>query len=586
MEEPLKFASAQVGMDKGDCGGWRGDLYRLLVLVLLVAGLRAWQISHTEVTSRDSIGYIRIAWHLQHEDWREFLPRASQHPGYPVTILAAAWPVHHLLHADLPVVMQVSAQLATGLASILLVLPMYFLGRYLFGRGIAFWACLLFQCLPSAGRVLGDGLSDGLFLFFATMSLWLALLAFRYSSPVLFALTGLFGGLAYLVRPEGALLLGATGLVLLGSQIPAGSRRPWKKFLIAGVALTLTGLAVMAPYMVVIRGITVKNTPNILMHTQRPEADWEGDLRPQQPTSPAPAPNQQSLGTVPSAPLLAIWWVPTEEEVEYFKQHPELPVTARIPTRYVWAAKAVLVELNKGFFHFAWLPALLGLWWCRDLFRRVPGLWVLPLVCLLLTALLYRVAQKMGYLSDRHLLLIILCGSYWAVAGVGVFSARWASGLVRLWPALAQSRWGMARNWAVALLLALLVLPLIRTLGTLHADRAGFRTLGSWLAEHVAPGDFIEDPYCWATYYAGRVFLEGAASLPASQPPCYYVILEQARSQHTHLVSLAAALLHVGEGRKPIYVHEAKRGKDRVKILVYKVPGPYVWMALPGLPGT
>ena len=40
------------------------------------------------------------------------------------------------------------------------------------------------------------------------------------------------------------------------------------------------------------------------------------------------------------------------------------------------------------------------------------------LTCLILSGLLYWVARKMGYLSDRHLLLIILCGTYWAVAGV------------------------------------------------------------------------------------------------------------------------------------------------------------------------
>jgi hypothetical protein len=575
-------AQAAENRSSGSAARNWADLRSLALLVLLAVALRAWQIAHTEVTSRDSIGYIRIAWHLQHESWAEVIPHAPQHPAYPLAVLGMSVLVRYFIPDDLPLAWQLSAQLASALAGVLLILPMYFLGRELFDRRVAFWACLLFQCLPSSGKVMGDGLSDTLFLLFACLAFWFACIALRRGSWLFFALTGLAGGLAYWTRPEGALVVGVAGLVLLGLQTSRRWHRSWRSVLVNGTALSAAALAVMVPYMLAIGGITVKNTPNIMINQQRPDADWEGRLRPQ-------ASSEQKTLRTPGSPLFAIWWKPELSEVEHVvanaKDLRELQ-HLKPPSRYLWAFKALYVELSKGFFYVSWLPALLGLWWFRDLFRRVPGVWVLLLTCLSLTALLYRVAEKMGYLSDRHLLLVILCGSYWAVAGVIVLGERLAIGMVRLRPDLLGTRYLDRRGWSLGLLLLLTLSPLPRTLERLHAERAGFRTIGQWLAEHTSPGDFIEDPYCWASYYAGRVFLEGREDLSAEQPPCYYVVLEKSLNPHPHLVSLAMAMIHTGDKRTvAIHCEEVRRGKERAKIIVYKVPGSYQSMPLPGLPG-
>jgi hypothetical protein len=563
------------------------DLGCLTLLVLLAVGLRGWQITHTEVASRDSISYIRIAWQLEQGSWRDVLAHAPQHPAYPLSVLAISRPVRHYLPDDLPRAWQLSAQLASALASVLLVLPMFYLGRELFDRRVAFWACLLFQCLPTSGKVMGDGLSDTLFLLFACTGLLLACLALRRNSGVLFALTGLVGGLAYLTRPEGALIVGVAGLVLLGVQVNRRWRRSWHRVLINGAALSAAALVVMTPYMMVIGGVTVKNTPNIMMNQQRPDADWEGRLR---PSSPPGTDNRQSRGTTTGSTLFAIWWKPSQQQIEEALQNVKTPqdlANLQPPSRYLWALGAVGIELSKGFFYVAWLPALLGLVWFRDRFRLVPGLWVVLLVCLTLTGLLFRVAEKMGYLSDRHFLLMILCGSYFAAATLLVLGEKLALGMVRLWPALSGRRWMDRRVWAAALPLLLVLSPLPRTLQKLHGDRAGFRSVGEWLAQHIPPGDFIEDPYCWTYYHAGRVFLEGCTGLPATQPACFYVVLEESQNRHPHLVSLHMAIVHAMQqkGSQIIHEREVRRGKETVKIAVWKVPGPYQWVPLPALAG-
>ena len=355
---------------------------------------------------------------------------------------------------------------------------------------------------------------------------------------------------------------------------------------VSGAALTLAALAVMAPYMLVIRGLTVKNTPNIMIHQQRPDADWENRLRPPQ----APQGEPEARGTQPGSTLLAMWWGPGDPSFDALaKNITDINAlhSMRPPSRYFWALKAFVVEAGKGFFYVVWMPAFLGLWWFRDRFRQVPGVWVGTLTCLALSGLLYRMAEKMGYLSDRHLLLLILCGIYWAVAGLFVLGDKLAQGAARLWPALAGRRWTDGRTWSLGLLLLLALAPLPRTLSRLHAERAGFRSVGDWLARHTAPGDFIEDPYCWAYYYAGRVFVEGCQGLEMHKPSCFYVVLEKSRNRHPRLISLPKAVEDVlhKKGATVIHSKDVRRGRDKVTLQVWEVPGPYHWAPLPGLPG-
>jgi hypothetical protein len=233
----------------------------------------------------------------------------------------------------------------------------------------------------------------------------------------------------------------------------------------------------------------------------------------------------------------------------------------------------LLEVLSKAFFYVFWAPALLGLWWFRDRFRLVSGTWVLALLCAILALLLYRVAQVMGYLSDRHTLLVLLAGSYFAVAALDRIARGGAARLARWRPRLAGSPWADGRCWSLGLLLAATLSPLPRTLERLHAERTGFRAAGYWLAEHALPGDYVLDPYCWAHYYAGRVFTEGCRGLPAHQPGVQYLVVEMSENKHTRLHEHQVALLLAQSG-KEVRRWNVRRGKDRAAIVVYEVHLP------------
>ncbi len=525
-------------------GGW-GDRRYLAVLIVLAVALRVWQVSHTEVTSRDSIGYIRIAWQLEHDDWRKVLPNSSQHPLYPLAVLAASVPVRHYYHGDLALAMQFSAQLASCVASVLLVVPMYYLGRELFDRRTAFWAALLFQCLPATGKMMADGLSEPLFLFCVSTALLFASRGLRSGSAPAFVLAGAASGLAYLTRPEGLVVAGTTGLVLVLVQLRARSRAPWRRFLLGGAALAVGTLLVAGPFMKLIGGFTVKNT-----------ARWVSDPRVlAEPPATGQEHAQARLSPAISVrPVLwAVWWG---------DKHPPQDGPS---ARSLWAVQALGAVLAKAFFYVFWVPAVLGLWWCRDRFRQAPGAWVLTLTSLLIALVLYRVARLMGYLGERHMVLILLCGVYWAAAGLLAVVDRLRNGYV-----------------AAAVLLVVAGVPLAKTLETLHGDRAGFRAAGCWLAQHACPGDYVKDPYSWAHYYAGRVFSEGCVGVPAHAPPVSYVVLERSSNAHPHLPEVQDALKDVERGR-PVQSWPVRRGKERAEVVVYEVAGPVMPFVRVGL---
>jgi hypothetical protein len=521
------------------------DLALLALLLLVAIGLRVWHLTHTEVAARDSIGYIRYAWQLGHHSWREAIgsPRQEQHPGYPLAILAVSYPVRLFISEPDTRVMQLSAQLASSLASVLLVVPMYFLGRDLFHRGVGFWTALSFQCLPAAGRVFADGLSEGVFLLFAATALLGAVRAFRNHRPLWFALTGLAGGLAYLTRPEGALIVAATGLVLLAVQC-LRSRPSWRRFLACGAALTITAATVGGPFILLTGKLTVKPTGNQLFHNALA------------PGPELPVLETQGPGDVLASPPFAVW----------------NPIDLN-PTSH-WALEAVGIEFAKGCHFLLWIPMGLGLWWFRDRFRLFPGACVLLLVSLAILTLMWRVASLLGYVSDRHLLLPILCGTPWAVAFVPKLVTgpaailRWLRPLARLGGYLPAAAGPV---WPTLLLAGFVALTLPKTLESLHANRSGFRDAGVWIAQHGHPWDEVIDPYSWTHYYAGRVFLEDQSPAPpVGQTKVCYVVLEVSGREHPHpRLDIQGAMRRAAAGHK-VKEWTRKRNKETIDVIVYQ----------------
>lgn len=484
-----------------------------LVLLALAAGLHAWMVARTQVMARDTIGYIRYALEMEEKSWAEVVYSLEQHPGFPAYLLLVSYPIRAVLGTT-PDSMMWSAQLANALAGVLLVIPMYYLAREFFGRREAFGVAVLFQVLPVTLQVTSDGLSEGLYLLMALSSLCLAAQGMRLRSVWRMGLAGLTGGLAYLTRPEGAIVVAAAGGVLLAAQWLPEWRWSWRK-LSAGLACLTLGAALGgAPYVAVTGTITNKPSSKKLgdgffdLFKDHEAGEHKKQSKPVAVThTPGPA------------CILAIWW--------------RSPASSPDRPPLWWALWALVSETGRTLQYGLAVPLLIGMWFARPWLLK-PHTWLLQIVGLLNALLLIWLALGMGYLSERHTLLIAYCCLIPAALGLQKV-AEW----VQYW----CPRWlgGPAKSWLV-LWLAILAVLLPTALRPLHANRAGHRAAGQWLAEHAQPWDTIVDPFCWGHYFAGHVLLEGKK--PAPPPgvkPVRYVIVEKSDNPHVRLKRLPVA---------------------------------------------
>jgi hypothetical protein len=510
-------------MDERTQGRW-GDWGRVLLVALLALLVRGWLITHTEVSARDSIGFIRYALQFDDRPWADVVRSFEQHPGYPVLVWLVSRPVRLIAGGTSCDAMVLSAQLATTLSAVLMVIPVYFLGKTLFGRHAGLVAAALLQCLPVFVRVTADGLSEGPFLLFLASGLYFAITGLRTRSSWRFLTCGLFTGLAYLTRPEGgelaiaaAAVLGVVGFVHWG----------WRRTVIGGAALALGLVPCIGLYVGITGHLTNKPTPNGILHGE--------------PVDPPPAIAKNCTT------LVAAFW---DAELQSGQ------------SRTWWGLQTLFRESVKSFHYATAALALLGVVLFRRRLRDDAGLWVLAILTVIHAVVLWRMAVVIGYVSERHTLPLVLVGVFWAGAAIPEIG--------RL---LGSIRRFTGQSWPrfVPELLAVVVMAagVPSIVKPLHANRAGHHAAGRWMAGHVSDQDEVVDPFCWAHFYAGCLFREGKDHLPPVRTR--YVVIEQTGNPHSRLTAMPMARELAAHG-EPVYHWPEKDPTDKAAIVVYRVP--------------
>ena len=519
-------------------GRLRADGAALAGLALVSVAVHAWLYTHTFTTARDSIGFAQLA--LQYEEPARAVVRfpcvtaldvvrqgePPHPPGYPLIVLAVSKVVRAATppadDGELAAAMLRSTQLASMLGALVLVVPSYSLGRRLFGPAQGFAAAALFQVLPVSARVTSDGLTEAWYLVFVAFGLRSGVIAVQAHGVRGFFAAGLFGGLAYLVRPEGLLVSLTMGLFAVLSALDrrVGARRA----VLRGLAVTLGTALVAGPYMKTIGGVTLKN---------------------------AAAAMAGSVVTLPAPPGPALFAMSYSPE--------------RDGGKLAWVAKAIALEGTKTF-HYAPLGfALIALPLAARRLRDDPAVGVLLLMAGLNLGVVALLAAKVSYLSERHTLPIAFVGCF--LAAHAMFGAR---GLWR--PIFGGPLTSRPVVWVFYAAIVGSCLPAAAK--PLHEDRFGHRVVGEYLKEHAAPGDVILDPYDWAQFYSGRS-VRGVP--PDPQPPRYrWAVLEEGEREHTSATKprLTPALNVVNDRTNPPAVvlewaDPADTGKAR-RIVLYR----------------
>lgn len=524
----------------------------------MAVALRALVIANTALPSRDCIVFVRYALHLeQPPEELDVLGvvKASEHPpGYPLAILLVSKVVRPLTGGTTVPAMALSAQIASAIAGVLLTIPLFLLTRRVLDRPMAVVATAVFGALPGFVEVTSDGISDGLFWLTAVTALWFAVRALGAAGGRAAALNGsgagLVCGFGYLVRPDAAIVALAIGLTFLGVVVNGLVRRRSDgrvaRAFLAGLGLVVGWSLVAAPYMGLIGGITNKPSGKALFEKE-----------------PDPTYFNRPQGGLPAVRLpLAAWYD---------------PVAFRDQNRAAWAVRNLGAEYLKAAFYI--LPAL-GLIGLIGLGRRLadPRLALLLVLAAVHAAVLWFLAWHIGYVSQRHTMLVVLVTCVFAAVGIRVV----VDGTIRAWHTetltrlagersarsmRAVERWRLVMIWTVLIVVA--ALP--RNFRSLHNERQGHKLAGLWMKEHV-PADWqIVDPFGWSEWYTGRTLRKLPNPNPLVGPGLYAVYTPNADSPHSRLgfYEMARALAAQGE---VVYQYPAGVPADRIQVAVYKSP--------------
>jgi 4-amino-4-deoxy-L-arabinose transferase-like glycosyltransferase len=505
--------------------------------------------------------------------------------------------------------MQYSAQIACALAGVLLVIPMYYLGRDLFDRRVGFWSALLFQVMPVPSRALSDGLTEGIYLLLTATFVLVAGRALRNRSVLGFAVCGLISGVGYLARPETAALAGILGSMLVALQLRPALRWPTRHWVPALVVLPTVAIAVALPYMLVIGGFSNKLTFGLFfqrtLDTSK-RVDCDGVANERVPCFRGSVPGQSPGVCTAKAcgpcmdGMLSRWFREVDQLGEGSAKawHPPPYLTNKCePTSpgrlgiaplfaawegqwkgvgigkmssFGWALTTFFKEVGKGFHYGYWVAGFLGLAYFYRRIRSNPTAWLLLALAGFYTVVLLRMARVAGYISERHTLIFVFCAVPWIIAAI--YELPWRLTLLarRLrFPKLISEWGGQLGLVRAALLPGIIVICLPASLQALHPSRLGFREAGFWLAQNAHPLEKLVDPFCWAEYYAGRVF---TPPLP-DEAPTRYVVLDNIYSfdHHSHLPSLDLAK-RLAENGELVYHWPTSAEPERALVFIYALP--------------
>jgi 4-amino-4-deoxy-L-arabinose transferase-like glycosyltransferase len=217
------------------------DKSNLALLLLISILLSIYLYFRTYIISLDgAFQYIPFAKHFLSASLKEALSSSGQQPLYSLLIA--------LLYQWVPD-FETAGRLVASLFGILVIFPVYFLGRRIFDDKIAFWSTLLLTFHPYIRRSSADVLKESTYLFFLAFAIWMAWRTIQGEKKYPYLLIPFLSALAYFVRPDGIEVLFVLLFYLLFIK---KFHRPSERW--AGVLLLcLSSALLLLPYLLHLR---------------------------------------------------------------------------------------------------------------------------------------------------------------------------------------------------------------------------------------------------------------------------------------------------------------------------------------------
>ncbi len=550
---------------------------RLLVaIVLLAAALHAIGMARAILPAQDGLKFIRIAREFQTRPWIDAIRGADQHPLYPA-LVAVAEPVVSLFLGKGPETWRVAAQSVSAIAAVALLFPLFGLARVLFNEQIATLAAVIYVLLPLPSEVGHDTLSDSLALLGFVSALRLGEMALHSRGWNASVACGLVAGLGFLTRPEVLVVPAAVVLVTAmrwrlpswAGRLPSRSRSPspalrrgMRGFFLPIPPRTVGKLVALAvPFLV-----TIGTYALIKGEVSEKLALRQGvGLAVRAPTT---RPGGHPLPAGLEDPR---WDFSPKEESE----EPSSTSSVSVLRLLVWQWAEGLV----GVFAFFATWGLVRDQFIRGLLndgedrartrRRSGGRRLIAAYLALFTAVLVRHAMKMGYLSGRHTLTLVIVSVPWAAAGIWVCARRLAE----------KRQWSdrLARTIGATALAASILVGVAFQVRPGHPSRWGHWAAGQWLRTHAAPGEAVLDTRGWAAFVSGRPsydYWHVRQSFTDSRLAYVVVGTDELEASSRRAATLRAVLAHAAT---PCAGFPERPGGREVGVRVYRYRRPDSW---------
>lgn len=524
----------------------------LIAIVLLAACLHAVGVARTLLPAQDGLKLIRFARQFQSDPWADVVRGADVHPLYPALVATVEPPVAAAIGEGADA-WRIAAQLVAVLASLILLIPVYFLTEAIFDRRVAFIAAGVLALLPRVAEVGRETLGDSLGLVATFLTLWLAARALRSGDWRFAAGAGIAGGFGYLARPEAILLPAVIGLAWLVDRVrPSIPARP-RTMLALSLMLLFPALSI-GGYAAIKGGLSEKLA-----------------LR-------------SAAGLGPQATLVRS--VP--QQVPRGLDDPRWDFSPKEETDNIairGLGQAIRRVLGRWWEELAWFFAVMTVWGIarRQAVRRAirceeassgPGIEsrLLGLFAIVYLAALLRHSTTLGYLSWRHVLPLVVASMPWAAAGTYLCCRRIGE-LLRLSPRGAR----LARLAAMAFPLGLSIAVQMNPSHGNHLSRWSHWSAGRWLAAHAAPGEKVLDTRGWAQFVSrlpGYDYWHVRQALTDSALSYVLVGVDELRATSARGETLRALLSFAGT---PLADFPASPDDPTPAVVIYRFHRPVSW---------
>ncbi|MCJ7663503.1 MAG: glycosyltransferase family 39 protein [Desulfobacterales bacterium] len=430
------------------------DLAILLFVSLL---LGTYLFFRTYVIALDgAFQYIPMAKVFAAGSFKEALGFGGQQPLYSFFIaLVSPWV------SDF----ELAGRLISSFFGVMLIFPVYFLGKRIFDQKIAFFSALFVAIHPYIRRFSADVLKESTYLFFLAVAIWFAMRTTQGKKKIPYLFIPLFSAIAYLVRPDGFEVLVVVFLYILFIKKFDAAGERWKVILL----LLLSSAILFLPYLIHLKG-------SMGSWTLSKAKSISGLL---------------GLGAASDGVpfLLKILISLKKLNLEFFSLcHP----------LYVFFLAIGLFKRASSHF--------------KDEEKFLISFFILHYVVLFLLILNFTdwregASTQSFVFSGRHILPLFLISIYWA--GEGFLTIyQWVSKKVeshRLFLRLNSKRKSMLILVTLLVLVLTIVLP--KTLQPQRLDKIGRKEVGLWLRKQVLSPPLImtDDPR--VAYYAGGTYV-------------------------------------------------------------------------------